>query len=82
MSSQYHSRLSSADQKPEYLSAQAAARLAGLTERRRIVHNVEADAWMTGPDGKKWPLYSRKTIEQWITDAIRDGWLKTAGGAE
>jgi hypothetical protein len=82
MSSYKNTRLPQASQKPEYLSAHAAARLAGVATRNRVMRHVEADAWMTGPDGKRWPLYARETIEQWITDGIRDGRCKSAGGAE
>lgn len=64
---------------PEYLSAHAAARLAGLPESRRVARNVQADAWELGPNGKKWQLYTRETIERWIADGMPTA---IQGGAE
>jgi hypothetical protein len=59
--------------KPEYLSQHAAARLTGLPDGRRVTRLLTPDAWMVGPVGKRWPLWLRTTIEQWVAEGIRDG---------
>lgn len=66
-------RLPAGMPKPEYCSQHAASRLAGLPDGRRVTRLLEPDAWLTGPGGKRWPLWLTTSIEQWVAEGIRDG---------
>ena len=79
-------------QTPEYLSKEAAARLAGLPDANRVARHVAPDAWKIGPNGKRWPLYKAETIERWVAEnsitigpfkrggPARDGRVRRSGG--
>jgi hypothetical protein len=69
-------------QLPAFLSANAAARRAGLQDYRRVTRQVQPDAWELGPNDRRWPLYLPSTIEAWIASGMPDGRFKRDGGTE